>query len=115
MSKMFFNMLAVFAEFEADLDGRPLLREVSFRVGQGAKAALVGPNGGGKTTLLRLIAGELVLSAGKVANTGGLGVMRQFTPEDRTVRQLLLSVAPPRIKSATDALARAEAARQGSR
>ncbi|GAA4314527.1 hypothetical protein GCM10023178_24300 [Actinomadura luteofluorescens] len=91
-------------------DGRPLLREVSFRVGQGAKAALVGPNGGGKTTLLRLIAGELTPSAGKVANTGGLGVMRQFTAEDRTVRELLLSVAPPRIRAATGALARAEAA-----
>ncbi|MEU8308154.1 ATP-binding cassette domain-containing protein [Actinomadura sp. NPDC048955] len=91
-------------------DGRPLLREVSFRVGQGAKAALVGPNGGGKTTLLRLIAGELAPSAGKVANTGGLGVMRQFTAEDRTVRDLLLSVAPPRIRGATGALARAEAA-----
>ncbi|NBF00595.1 ATP-binding cassette domain-containing protein, partial [Nonomuraea sp. K271] len=41
-------------------DGRPLLQDVSFKVGDGAKAALVGPNGAGKTTLLRLIAGELV-------------------------------------------------------
>lgn len=38
-------------------DGRLLLDDVSFRVGEGAKAALVGPNGAGKTTLLRLIAG----------------------------------------------------------
>jgi ATPase subunit of ABC transporter with duplicated ATPase domains len=91
-------------------DGRPLLREVSFRVGQAAKAALVGPNGGGKTTLLRLIAGELTPSSGTVASTGGVGVMRQFTPEDRSVRQLLLSVAPPRVRAATDVLARAEAA-----
>ncbi|MFD0690261.1 ABC-F family ATP-binding cassette domain-containing protein [Actinomadura fibrosa] len=95
-------------------DGRPLLREVSFRVGQGTKAALVGPNGGGKTTLLKLIAGELAPSAGKITHTGGLGVMRQFTPEDRTVRQLLLAAAPPRIRTATDALARAEAALTGT-
>lgn len=57
-------------------DGRPLLHDVSFRVGRGAKAALVGPNGGGKTTLLRLIAGELEPSEGTVACSGGLGVMR---------------------------------------
>ena len=39
-------------------DGRALLDDVSFRVGEGAKAALVGANGAGKTTLLRLIAGD---------------------------------------------------------
>ena len=40
-------------------DGRVLLDDVNFRVGEGAKAALVGANGAGKTTLLRLIAGDL--------------------------------------------------------
>lgn len=91
-------------------DGRPLLHEISFRVGQGVKAALVGPNGGGKTTLLRLIARELAPAGGTIASTGGLGVMRQFTPGDKTVRELLLSVAPPQVRAATGALARAEAA-----
>ena len=38
-------------------DGRVLLDDVSFRVGDGAKVALVGANGSGKTTLLRMIAG----------------------------------------------------------
>ena len=41
-------------------DGRCLLDDVSFRVGDGARAALVGENGAGKTTLLRIIAGDLV-------------------------------------------------------
>ena len=40
-------------------DGRMLFDEVSFRVGDGAKTALVGANGTGKTTLLRMIAGDL--------------------------------------------------------
>ncbi|MFC5186703.1 ABC-F family ATP-binding cassette domain-containing protein [Actinomadura harenae] len=91
-------------------DGRPLLHDVSFRVGRGARAALVGPNGGGKTTLLRIIAGDLTPSDGTVASTGGLGVMRQFTPDDKTVRELLLSVAPPEVRAASAALAQAEAA-----
>ena len=40
-------------------DGRELFADVSFRVGEGAKVALVGPNGAGKTTLLRMVAGDL--------------------------------------------------------
>ena len=43
-------------------DGRPLLRDVTFRVGEGAKVALIGPNGTGKTTLLRIVAGDLAAS-----------------------------------------------------
>ncbi|HEY8296074.1 MAG TPA: ATP-binding cassette domain-containing protein, partial [Micrococcaceae bacterium] len=34
-------------------DGRQLLNGVTFRVADGAKTALIGPNGTGKTTLLR--------------------------------------------------------------
>ena len=39
-------------------DGRVLLNDVSFRVGEGAKAALIGPNGSGKTTLVKMICGD---------------------------------------------------------
>ena len=59
-------------------DGRRLLRDVTFRVGEGAKVALIGPNGTGKTTLLRILAGDLTASDGAVTRSGGLGVMRQF-------------------------------------
>ena len=38
--------------------GAELLRDVSFTVGNGERVALVGANGVGKTTLLRLIAGD---------------------------------------------------------
>jgi ATPase subunit of ABC transporter with duplicated ATPase domains len=79
-------------------DGRVLFDEVSFRVGDGAKTALVGANGTGKTTLLKMIAGDLAPAAGGVARTGGLGVMRQFIGsirDDSTVRDLLVGLAPP--------------------
>jgi ABC-type multidrug transport system ATPase subunit len=59
-------------------DGRVLLNDVSFRVGDGAKVALIGPNGSGKTTLIRMICGDISPDEGTVAITGGLGVMRQF-------------------------------------
>ena len=74
-------------------DGRVLLDDVSFRVGEGAKVALVGANGAGKTTLLRIITGDLVPHAGAVTRSGGLGVMRQMVGADATtVAELLLSV-----------------------
>jgi ATPase subunit of ABC transporter with duplicated ATPase domains len=92
-------------------DGRLLLADASFRVGEGASVALVGANGAGKTTLLRLIAGELRPHGGSVTVSGGLGVMPQFVGsvrDDRTVRDLLVSVAPPRIRSAARAVDEAE-------
>ena len=86
-------------------DGRVLLDEVSFRVGEGAKVALVGANGAGKTTLLRIITGDLVPHAGAVTRSGGLGVMRQMVThgnEGKTVHDLLLSVSPVRVRAAAE-------------
>ncbi|MFF7197858.1 MULTISPECIES: ATP-binding cassette domain-containing protein [unclassified Streptomyces] len=94
-------------------DGRALLGDVSFRVGDGAVVALVGANGAGKTTLLRLISGEIKPHGGTVTVSGGLGVMRQFVGsvrDDRTVRDLLVSVAHPRIRTAAKAVDAAELA-----
>ncbi|MDQ1668783.1 MAG: hypothetical protein QOE40_844 [Actinomycetota bacterium] len=92
-------------------DGRQLLRDVSFRVGDGAKVALVGANGAGKTTVLKIIAGDLDPHEGSVGRSGGLGVMRQFVGSVRdgsSVRDLLVSVAPPRVRTAAEALEQAE-------
>ncbi|MET8504387.1 ATP-binding cassette domain-containing protein [Streptomyces sp. NPDC004787] len=92
-------------------DGRVLLGDASFRVGEGAVVALVGANGAGKTTLLRLISGELQPHGGTVTVSGGLGVMPQFVGsvrDESTVRDLLVSVAPARIRAAAKAVDEAE-------
>jgi energy-coupling factor transporter ATP-binding protein EcfA2 len=94
-------------------DGRVLLDDVSFRVGEGARAALVGENGAGKTTLLRIVAGDLVPEDGAVARTGGLGVMRQFigsVRDDTTVQRFLVDLAPPAVRAAWDEVEAAELA-----
>ena len=88
-------------------DGRPLLDEVSFRVGEGTTSALIGPNGAGKSTLLRIIRGELRADEGAVSIDGGLGVMDQFVGhvrDESTVRDLLISVAPRAVRDAALAL-----------
>ncbi|RSS82543.1 ABC-F family ATP-binding cassette domain-containing protein [Streptomyces sp. WAC06614] len=92
-------------------DGRVLLPDVSFRVGEGSVVALVGANGAGKTTLLKLLSGELQPHGGSVTVSGGLGVMSQFVGsvrDETTVRDLLVSVAQPRIRQAARAVDRAE-------
>ncbi|MBE1607617.1 ATP-binding cassette domain-containing protein [Actinopolymorpha pittospori] len=94
-------------------DGRVLLDDVSFRVGEGAKVAVVGANGSGKTTLLRIVTGDVDPHGGAVTRSGGLGVMRQFVGsvrDDTTVAELLLSVAPPRVRGAAAAVEQAELA-----
>ena len=94
-------------------DGRELFSDVSFRVGEGAKVALVGPNGAGKTTLLRMVAGDLTTPIGAIARSGGLGVMRQFIGmigDDRTLEDLALSLVAPPLRAAGARLADAAAA-----
>ncbi len=94
-------------------DGRPLLRDASLRVGDGAKVALIGPNGTGKTTLLRIVTGDLVPHEGAVTRSGGLGVMRQFigsVRDESTVRDLLVSVAPQAIRETAARIDAAELA-----
>src|SRR3954471_17671297 len=94
-------------------DGRELFADVSFRVGEGAKVALVGPNGAGKTTLLRVVAGDLPTPVGGIVRSGGLGVMRQFIGmigDDRTLEDLALSLVEPALGAAGERLAAAAAA-----
>lgn len=94
-------------------DGRELFSDVSFRVGEGAKVALVGPNGAGKTTLMRMVAGDIPTQSGTIARAGGLGVMRQFIGmigDDRTLEDLALSLVAPALSAAGARLAGATAA-----
>ncbi|WP_243230578.1 ABC-F family ATP-binding cassette domain-containing protein [Microbacterium sp. CIAB417] len=92
-------------------DGRPLLDEVTFRVGAGSTSALIGPNGAGKTTLLRIIRQDTPTDSGVVTIDGGLGVMDQFIGHGepgQTVQDLLVRVAPRRIRAAAEGLEAAE-------
>jgi ATPase subunit of ABC transporter with duplicated ATPase domains len=91
--------------------GWTLFDGVTFRVPEGEHAALVGANGIGKSTLLRIVAGQEPASSGAVRADGRVGLMRQFIGSDArptTVRDFLLAYAEPRIGEAAGRLAKAE-------
>jgi ATPase subunit of ABC transporter with duplicated ATPase domains len=90
--------------------GEPLFSDVSFRLVHGRHAALVGVNGIGKSTLLRILAGELESLDGSVARSGRVAYMSQAGGEGGTVRELLLAAAPSALRGAGQRLLNAERA-----
>ena len=55
-----------------------VLEGVSFIIGDGERVGLVGPNGGGKSTILKLVAGDYKSDTGAAGHRGGtLGYLRQ--------------------------------------
>jgi ATPase subunit of ABC transporter with duplicated ATPase domains len=65
-------------------DGKPLFKNFSFNVEAGERVAIIGPNGIGKTTLLRTLVGELSPDAGTVKWTDAaeLGYYAQDHADD---------------------------------
>ena len=91
--------------------GWTLFEGVNFRVSEGEHTALVGANGIGKSTLLRLIVGDERPSSGTIQVDGRVGLMRQFIGSDArpsTVRDFLLAYAEPRVAQAADRVRTAE-------
>ena len=90
-----------------------LFFDVSFGVGPGEHAALVGANGVGKSTILRILSGELEADAGDFSVGGTVLSMTQDVgmarPTD-TLRQMLIEVAPSELRIAGRAMVAAEAA-----
>lgn len=70
-------------------DGRPLFSQLDLSFGVG-RTGLVGRNGIGKSTLLRLVGGTLLPHAGTIAITGTLGVLHQSVQDSpgKTVAEL---------------------------
>ncbi len=75
-------------------DTHPVLEEVSFLIEAGDYVGIVGPNGGGKTTLLKLLVGLLTPTSGSVVVAGSapthragrasIGYVPQRVSQDQT-------------------------------
>jgi ATP-binding cassette subfamily F protein 3 len=66
-------------------DGRPVLQDVNFTVWNGQRAGIIGPNGSGKTVLLRCILGEEPLSAGEIVR-GPSNTLGYYDQEHQTLQ-----------------------------
>ena len=66
--KLVFEALNVRQEF----DGRVVVRDFSTRIMRGDRVGIIGPNGCGKSTLIKLLLGEIAPSAGEVRMGTGL-------------------------------------------
>ena len=95
--------------------GDELFRDVSFKVGPGGHAGIVGANGVGKTTIMRILRGELRADEGEFAIDGRALAMAQDVGlgGEQTVRELLLQAAPARVREAGLAVLAAERALAG--
>ena len=92
--------------------GELLFSDVSFRISPGAHVGVVGSNGVGKSTLFRVLTGELRADDGEVSLGGIVGYMAQDVGADddsRSVRELLLSLAPASLRVAGERVLRHEA------
>lgn len=69
-------MLAV-SDLEVRVADRLLIQPTSFRINPGQCIGLVGRNGAGKTTMMRILAGEGLPASGRVNVTGSIGYLPQ--------------------------------------
>ncbi len=102
----------------SDLDYAPpaadsLFFDVSFGVAPGDHAAIVGPNGVGKSTILRILSGDLDPDGGEVSIGGSFLTMSQdvgMGDPDAGLREMLYDVAEPALRAAGKAMVIAEKA-----
>ena len=90
-----------------------LFFDVSFGVSPGEHAALVGPNGVGKSTILRILTGQIEAGDGEFTVGGTFLQMTQdvgMALPDSSLRDMLIEVAPNALRSAGRRLAAAERA-----
>ena len=87
--------------------GDLLFSDVSFRIAPGQHVGLVGTNGVGKSTLLKILVGALGPDEGECAVGGRPGHMPQdvgVRDGERTVRALLISLAPRALQHAGESM-----------
>ncbi|MBF6612683.1 MAG: ABC-F family ATP-binding cassette domain-containing protein [Chloroflexi bacterium] len=90
----------------------PVFSDVSFTINMGERVALVGPNGVGKSTLLKIIAGQEMATSGSVVKAKGARLVYlpqeaassiaseadlSFSPDDTLYNSMLDAVGPVRL------------------
>src|SRR5215210_3187680 len=82
---------------EKSYGGRTVLRDLGMRVNAGARIGLVGGNGAGKSTVLRILAGTEEVDAGEVTQRRGLSVAslpQDIEGDERTPMEIVRAARP---------------------
>lgn len=69
--------LAIATDLVLGYDGKPALTGASFEIPRGERIGLLGPNGGGKTTLFRALLGQLSPMSGSLAVNAATATVAQ--------------------------------------
>ena len=87
------------SDFSLRIGARELVHQTSFRIDKGMRIGLVGRNGAGKTTMMRLLAGQKDQGAaehtGVITSNGTIGYLAQDThvgDQDQSAQDRIISV-----------------------
>jgi len=71
------------------INNKEILNNISFEINKGEITVLIGPNGTGKTTLMRLITGDLIANEGEIIFDGKL--LKEYTSIELSKKRSYLS------------------------
>jgi len=98
-------------ELEVEAGGRTVVSDLSFTVRAAEKMGVVGRNGAGKTSMLRVLAGERPAAGGEVVRRGAVGYLRQDPRQHRTRDDMQALVYVLEARDLVDLATRLEKAR----
>ncbi len=67
-------MLVTFQDVAFGYDGNPIFTDVNLTLNEGERVGLIGPNGEGKTTLIKLLCGTLIADKGVILRKNGVKI-----------------------------------------
>ncbi|MFK8013191.1 MAG: ATP-binding cassette domain-containing protein [Marinicellaceae bacterium] len=89
--------MAILSLLDVSLDfgAEPLLDEINFTINKGQKLSLIGRNGEGKSSLMKLLTGQIPLEHGEIRKHGSskIAMMEQNVPENKTNDDIYTLVA----------------------
>lgn len=107
-------LLANFTKVSKDFGGNPVLHEIDLEIIEGERVGLVGENGGGKSTLFRLLAGHETPTSGTISRKRNLtmGYLTQEIDPAQSCQTVfeVVSLASPELSQLPARLSELEAA-----
>src|SRR5574340_410267 len=88
-------LLANFSKVSKDFGGNPIFKEIDLEIIEGERIGLVGENGGGKSTLVKLLAGLEDPTSGVIARRRNLtiGYLRQEADPEQSHKTVFEAVS----------------------